>query len=114
MTLQPFDFLVLSAPTGRPDAGPAIAAARAGAIGVLDLELAPDRAAALVQLDRLWRAGTGRRGVLLDDDELLAGLLAERPDGLHTIVLSARYPGSLDDVVRRAHALDVRVLATVT
>ncbi|WP_187368723.1 type I polyketide synthase [Baekduia soli] len=110
--MSPFDFIVLSAPAGRVDAGPAIAAARAGAIGVLDTELAADRAAATAQLERLCRAGAGRTGVLLEDDGLLDAALALREEGLEVVVTSAYYSGDLSKLVVAAHAGGVRVLAT--
>src|SRR4051812_35222277 len=56
------DCLVLT-PPGTPDPALAIAASRAGAVGVVDLSLAGDTDVATEALSGLLRSGRGRRGV---------------------------------------------------
>ncbi|HVL10964.1 MAG TPA: nitronate monooxygenase, partial [Gemmata sp.] len=76
--MEPRDLIVLSLP-GRLDAAPAIAACRAGAVGVLDLEYPPTPAAASAELARLARFAGGPFGVLLhtsDAKDLLPLVLA--------------------------------------
>src|SRR5688572_18415972 len=72
-----FAFAALT-PPGEPDPSIAIAASRAGELGVLNLEYARDEQTALTAIDRLATAvGNRRFGVLVDgaDSELLLALL---------------------------------------
>src|SRR5579884_2626670 len=115
---QDFGFLVLS-PAGRPEAALPIAASRAGAVGVLDLQWcrAPEQAA--VELDRLLRLGRGRLGVLLEGDDaaLLDLVLARANHGLHLVVLAASdsdLVAGLPQTIERLHAAELRVFAQVT
>jgi acyl transferase domain-containing protein/NAD(P)H-dependent flavin oxidoreductase YrpB (nitropropane dioxygenase family) len=108
-----FDFIVLS-PAGAPDPALPIAGARAGALGVLNLEFCDDQAGALVALSRLAALGRGRCGALLDgeDEGLVSAILAEPAPGLDSIILSNTRPErlrSLVDSVRGAglHAYSV-------
>ncbi len=64
-----FDTLVVS-PSGPPDPAIAIAASRAGAIGVLNLEFANDLPASRTAIDALSTYGRGRLGVLLHVESL--------------------------------------------
>ncbi len=61
------DFIVLT-PVGLIDSAVAIAACRAGALGVLDLEFATDRMACQRELDRLARFAPHRFGIQLPVD----------------------------------------------
>ena len=101
------DVLVLS-PAGTPDPTVAIAAARAGAIGALDLQFVddgPDEA-----LARLLELAHGRSAVVLDAaTPLAAALVAAPPVGLHAVVL-AEDPGSgLAPLIAAAHAAGLTV-----
>ena len=87
-----FDFIVLS-PPGPPDATVPIAASRAGALGVVDLQFATEAP----DLTRLSRLSRGRWGVLVATQRLLDAVLADRREGLSAIVLS--HPGP-DDIAR--------------
>ncbi|HEX8855744.1 MAG TPA: beta-ketoacyl synthase N-terminal-like domain-containing protein, partial [Thermoleophilaceae bacterium] len=108
-----FDFAVLS-PAGSPEPSLAIAASRAGALGVLNLEFATDHGAALNELARLSQLGQGRCAALIADEELLTVALAERFDALETIVLPDARVERLDELVRRIHGagLQAHVIAT--
>jgi acyl transferase domain-containing protein/NAD(P)H-dependent flavin oxidoreductase YrpB (nitropropane dioxygenase family)/NAD(P)-dependent dehydrogenase (short-subunit alcohol dehydrogenase family) len=112
-TTPGFDFAVVS-PAGPPDAAVAIAGSRAGAFGVLNLELAVDRGAALEEMDRLARHGRGRWGALLDDGELLAELLSAKPDGLHAVLLSGTTAERLAGAIRSLWRADVRAYVVAT
>jgi acyl transferase domain-containing protein/NAD(P)H-dependent flavin oxidoreductase YrpB (nitropropane dioxygenase family)/NAD(P)-dependent dehydrogenase (short-subunit alcohol dehydrogenase family)/acyl carrier protein len=79
-----------------------VAASRAGAIGVLDLQFADDRAAARSALAELARLGKGRFGVLVGNDEPVLGELVDRPGHRPDAVLLA---GTAPDRLRRLVAL---------
>ncbi len=76
-------------PAGSPDPAPAIAACRAGGLGVLDLEYVSDLAAAREGLARLERFTSSPFGVKLgrDGGEVLA-LLLDGTDRLSTVLLA--------------------------
>ncbi len=92
----------------------AVAASRAGGLGVLDLEHSRDADHALELLRRLSAAAPGRWGVTLGDPELLAAVLNAGLPGLETVVLTGSGSEGLGDLVEAAHRarLDVRVVAT--
>src|SRR5437763_6295842 len=71
--MEPNDLIILT-PTGLTDPALAIAACRAGARGVLNLEFAADAAAVGAAVDRLARFAPGGFGAALgpDGDRLLA------------------------------------------
>ncbi|RIK49504.1 MAG: hypothetical protein DCC57_12720 [Chloroflexi bacterium] len=115
------DFHILAlTPPGSSDPALAIAASRAGAIGICDLEFAgaedgaPSLAAALARVRQYarprhygFRLPARRRG-------LLADLLAHDPGALHCIVLPADDAAQVTDAVAGAHAAGVSVLLEVT
>ena len=110
----PLDFAVLS-PCGRPDARLPIAASRAGALGVLDLQLPCDRRAALDALRDLAERGRGRFGVQVADDEELLGLALEAAARPPDVVLLGGPRGR--DIARhvalaRAHGVRTFLIAT--
>jgi acyl transferase domain-containing protein/NAD(P)H-dependent flavin oxidoreductase YrpB (nitropropane dioxygenase family)/NADP-dependent 3-hydroxy acid dehydrogenase YdfG len=108
-----FGFIALS-PAGPADATVAITGSRAGALGVLNLEFALNRDLALAELGSLSRLGRGRFGVLLHDEELLAAVLAARPDGLGSVLLSSGARERLGDLVARVHDAGLRACAVAT
>src|SRR5262245_18896980 len=95
--------LMVLTPPGWTDSGMAVAACRAGARGVLDLEYAcspADAEAALARLARYAPAGFGVR-VSRDAGELLPVLLALPPGRLAWVVLAGEdHPGRPDWVAR--------------
>jgi NAD(P)H-dependent flavin oxidoreductase YrpB (nitropropane dioxygenase family) len=107
-----FQFIVLC-PTNGPDADIPIAASRAGALGVVNLELA-DPDAGLAQLRRLCAQGRGRRGALIDAEDVLESVLGASLDGLDTIVIASPRVDRLGPLVERVHGagMDAYVLAT--
>jgi acyl transferase domain-containing protein/NAD(P)H-dependent flavin oxidoreductase YrpB (nitropropane dioxygenase family) len=108
-----FQYVVLC-PSGSPDATVPIAASRAGALGVVNLEFAVDLDAGLAQLERLCELGRGRCGVLLDRAETLDAVLGAAPVGLDTILLAntpSEELAALLERVRRA-GMQAYVVAT--
>src|SRR5262245_9282682 len=80
--------ICLSLP-GYPDPSIAIAASRAGALGVLDLEYTRDIDAARAAVARLARWGRGARGVKIDlDNEGFIVLLPELPAEIETVIIA--------------------------
>ena len=87
-----------------------IAAARAGALGVISLEFGPDREAGLAQLRRLGALGRGRAGALIDDREVLESVLAAGGETLDAIVLANLPAESLGSLVESVHAAGLQAL----
>ncbi len=103
-------------PAGLPDPALAIAACRAGAVGVVNAELQADPAwfaAALDAVAARVRVPYGARLPLLDD-AAAAHLLAHAPRGLRWLVLDADAVPAAIDAVQRLRAAGVAVLAEVT
>ncbi|GIJ25223.1 hypothetical protein Vqi01_03850 [Micromonospora qiuiae] len=107
------DFLVFS-PPGFTDPAPAIAASRAGAIGVLNLEFTDDLDAARAGARLLAGQARGRWGVLVDHAgrfvEPLLTMPAQRPD---VVVLPAGVP-ELPAVVAQVRAAGSAVFVVAT
>src|SRR4051794_20286833 len=84
-----FQMIVL-APAGRPDAALAVAASRAGALGLLNLEFSDDLAAMRAAIRDVAEYGRGGFGILLDGeaDGTLVALLDESPASLEVVALS--------------------------
>jgi acyl transferase domain-containing protein/NAD(P)H-dependent flavin oxidoreductase YrpB (nitropropane dioxygenase family) len=108
-----FDFIVLC-PTGLPDASVPIAASRAGALGVVSLDLAVDVDTGLTQLRRLCALGHGRRGALLDSRELLDAVLDASLDGLDAIVLANAPIDELGGLAASAREAGLQVYVVAT
>src|SRR5690348_13062392 len=94
--MRPSDVAVLT-PAGAADASLAIAACRAGALGVLDLEYGAKRQDALRAVARLQQFTTAGYGVKLGPDggELLQPLLAT-PGRLELILLAGGLHAELE------------------
>src|SRR5690348_9529941 len=98
---QTFQFIVQT-PAGLCDPSPAIAACRAGSLGVLDLEyctLSPqagDLAAACAAMNRLAVQGGAPCGIKVTGSNtgLITSLLAAAPDRLGVIILAGGAPAS--------------------
>jgi NAD(P)H-dependent flavin oxidoreductase YrpB (nitropropane dioxygenase family) len=108
-----FDFIILC-PSGSPDATIPIAGARAGALGLVNLEFAIDLDAGLAQLRRLCELGRGRCGALIDDPEVLAAVLAAPPEGLDTIVLANTPLDQLSALVQQVHDAGCKAYVVAT
>lgn len=90
-TLDNFEFFVVS-PAGTWDAGLAIAAARAGGIGLLDLSFCRQPARAAAEATRLRTQGTGRIGLVLDIHDAEVATAALEAIGTCDIVLVTPAP----------------------
>ena len=108
-----FGFIVVS-PAGPPDAALAIAGSRAGALGVLNLEFTTAAEAALGELGRLSRSARRSWGVLVADEELLAGILGERLEGLDAVLISSRTATRLGELIEQVHAAGLKAYAIAT
>ncbi|HEU4657867.1 MAG TPA: nitronate monooxygenase, partial [Capillimicrobium sp.] len=113
-TGRPLDFAVLS-PAGRPDARLPIAASRAGAIGVLDLQFARERSVVLQALRDLAERGRGRFGVHVPaDEELLRLALDASPRPPDVVILGGRPGRDVAAPIALARGRGARTLAIAT
>ena len=108
-----FEFIVVSSPASA-DCAAAIAASRAGALGVADLTFIADPAAALQRLTLLSEHSRGRWGALVDDGPLLAGILGAGPEELDTIIVSSTGTDGLAQLVAQVTGAGRRAYAIAT
>ncbi len=108
-----FEFIVMC-PTGSPDAAVPIAGSRAGALGVVNLELAVDLDAGLAQLRRLCALGHGRCGALLDGQDTLEVVIDASLQGLDTVMLANTPVEELSRLVKLAHGAQLRACVVAT
>src|SRR6266568_4496088 len=108
--------IICLTPAGAADPAIAIAASRAGAWGVLDLELAFDAAAAAAALHRIDRLGRAPFGVKFDGRRaaFLDALTRDLPERARLVVLTPGNPEELAERVRGLRALGVEVLLEAT
>jgi acyl transferase domain-containing protein/NAD(P)H-dependent flavin oxidoreductase YrpB (nitropropane dioxygenase family)/NAD(P)-dependent dehydrogenase (short-subunit alcohol dehydrogenase family)/acyl carrier protein len=108
-----FDFAVLS-PTGCNDPALALAASRAGSVGVLDLRSQADLDGALSLLERAARIAPGRWWVQTDDGEWLDEVLAAGMPGLETILVDGAPSDRLERIVTAVHEAGLGVVVVAT
>ena len=108
-----FEFIVLC-PTGAPDAAVPIAGSRAGALGVVSLELAADLDAGLAQLHRLCERGRGHCGALVDGADVLEAVVGAALDGLDTVLIANAPIDQLARLVAMAHHSHLRACVVAT
>jgi len=86
--------MIVLSPPGLVDASLAIAASRAGEIGILDLEYAQDKEAAGEAVRRLAQYGGNRIGVKLSGrpSHLFTGGISALPDSLSVVILTYSDP----------------------
>jgi hypothetical protein len=94
--MRDFRFLVLT-PPGLLDPALAIAASRAGELGILDLEYASNQEAARWSAVQLTQHARGEYGLKLScqQGELLSELIAWAPESLSLVWLTGRDPQAL-------------------
>ena len=108
-----FEFIVVSS-SACADCAPAIAASRAGAIGVADLSFVGNPAEAVQRVTRMAQQSRGRWGILVDDEPLLAGLIdADLPE-LETVLVSSTDVATLSRLVERVLASGRRAYGVAT
>jgi acyl transferase domain-containing protein/NAD(P)H-dependent flavin oxidoreductase YrpB (nitropropane dioxygenase family)/NAD(P)-dependent dehydrogenase (short-subunit alcohol dehydrogenase family)/acyl carrier protein len=102
---------VLTLP-GLIDPGLAIAASRAGELGILDLEYPGDPCAARSAVKTLGERAKSGFGIKLNgnNSELIAELIGETPDNLKTVVLTSANSATLGPVASRFHEHNLEVL----
>jgi NAD(P)H-dependent flavin oxidoreductase YrpB (nitropropane dioxygenase family) len=113
--MQRFDILALTTP-GLCDPAVAIAASRAGARGILDLEFTRDLAQAAAALDQLQRFARNPYGLKLgrDGQSLVDQLVAQKPADLAWVVLAGGDHSQLRDWVDALHSCQIAVLLEAT
>jgi acyl transferase domain-containing protein/NAD(P)H-dependent flavin oxidoreductase YrpB (nitropropane dioxygenase family)/NAD(P)-dependent dehydrogenase (short-subunit alcohol dehydrogenase family) len=109
-----FDYIVVT-PPGFADPALAIAASRAGALGVLDLQFLDDEEVALAAVNILARQSRNRCGIRLDSSAspVFDRVLSDLPDALSVAILSPIDPKRVVDRVRGLHARNLTVLLEV-
>ncbi|MGH9222675.1 MAG: beta-ketoacyl synthase N-terminal-like domain-containing protein, partial [Acidimicrobiales bacterium] len=107
------DVMVVS-PAGLPDARLAIGGSRAGAVGLVDLEFAAGRDAAVAAFARLADLGRGRIGVLVAEQALLDAVLDQPVRSPDVVVLAGGFdPDRAGGVVEALHGRGIAVLGVV-
>src|SRR5438128_5480127 len=107
------DFRIIClTPAGAADPAIAIAASRAGALGVLDLELALDGQAAAAALRKMERLCRSSFGVKLDGRRIdfLDAVARALPERARLVILGPGDPVALGERVRSLRAGGVEVL----
>ncbi|HUO71709.1 MAG TPA: SDR family NAD(P)-dependent oxidoreductase [Solirubrobacteraceae bacterium] len=92
----------------------AVAASRAGSLGVVDLQFATERESAIARLAPLATHARGRWGAVLDDENLLSAVSDANLPGLDTVIVAAADSGRLGELVGRARHAGVRAVAVAT
>ncbi len=113
--MEPSDLIVLT-PAGAADPSLAVAACRAGARGVLDLEWAANTPRAADAVGRLARFAPNGYGVKLGPDAgpLLTTLLGSNAGKLSSVILAGGDHPALGEWVARFREADVEVLVEAT
>src|SRR5437899_1032440 len=98
--MKPFEIIVLTPPESA-DPSVAIAAGRAGALGVLNMELLQDPQAAKAALSAMSRHARRETGIKLNgaSTDLIHRLTPELPASVHFIILTAGDESSLPESV---------------
>jgi len=110
-----FQFIVVT-PPAQSDPATAIAASRAGAIGILDCQFISDEQITREALRRLAAFGRNKRGVKIDgfDEDWAARVISWTPAELSVVVFTGCTPGFLEQQIRLFHKRDVTVLLECT
>lgn len=113
--MQRFQVFVYT-PPGIPDPSMAIAASRAGSLGVLDLEYTRDKRATLDAIEKLSRYARNEFGVKLDSraGKFLTEVTSGLPQQLTTVILTYSDTQILKKQVRALHLRKLRVLLEAT
>jgi acyl transferase domain-containing protein/NAD(P)H-dependent flavin oxidoreductase YrpB (nitropropane dioxygenase family)/NAD(P)-dependent dehydrogenase (short-subunit alcohol dehydrogenase family) len=108
--------LVALTPPAMLEPSIAIAASRAGALGVLDLEFADDERAAQQAVDKLARHTQQPCGVKLagGTEQLTGAILGRLPDAVGTVLLTPDHPDNLLRHVETLHRQSRKVLLEAT
>ena len=104
--------LAVLTPPGLIEPPTAIAASRAGELGVLDLEYAKDNWVALRAIKQLAHAARSDFGIKINSDrsDFVSALMSELPQRLKTIVLTPTDPQILRPLIRSINKKNLTVL----
>jgi acyl transferase domain-containing protein/NAD(P)H-dependent flavin oxidoreductase YrpB (nitropropane dioxygenase family) len=107
--------MIVLTPPGLADPSIAIAASRAGGLGVLDLEYVQDRQTALSGIRELARHARSDSGIKLNgrDEEFLKQVVSDLPTQLRLVIL-ASIPSQPTEVVELLHRKNLTVLLEAT
>ncbi|MFO0752029.1 MAG: SDR family oxidoreductase [Thermodesulfovibrionales bacterium] len=110
-----FECIALT-PGGLPEPAIAVAAARAGGIGVLDLEYTDDVRTAHQSIGIMAREAGGRCGIKVNcgDDAFVAALLPELPECIEVAILTGGDPDQVIQSAAAFHRRARRVILEVT
>ena len=112
-----FEMIVLTPPgVVEPSVALAIAATRAGGLGMLDFEYAVDPDPAIRAIGTVAEAARTTFGIKVsgDAEDFLAGLTARRPERLGVVLLTSRQPEVLRRPVKALHERKLTVLLEAT
>ncbi len=113
---QPYLQVIALTLPGTADPAVAIAASRAGAIGVVDLQYMRDESQALAAVARLAQYGRGRVGVKVEDasPSFLTSVLLLAPPHLNVAVVTPTSLEGTSAAVQALHGRNVHVLVEAT
>ncbi len=108
--------LLVLTPAGSPNPSLAIAASRAGGLGVLDLEYTRDQQAALNGLQKLARYARNDFGIKVDGDDIqfLTMVTSDLPKDLKAVILTYSDPQKLEEEVQALHGKGLSVILEST
>jgi NAD(P)H-dependent flavin oxidoreductase YrpB (nitropropane dioxygenase family) len=110
-----FQVIALTLP-GMPKPAVAIAAGRAGGLGVLDLEYTRDKSAAIEAIRQLCHHTQGTCGIKLDsaDGKFFNDLMSSLPAGLKAVILTCSDAQKLRRQIQALHHLQLTVFLETT
>jgi acyl transferase domain-containing protein/NAD(P)H-dependent flavin oxidoreductase YrpB (nitropropane dioxygenase family)/NAD(P)-dependent dehydrogenase (short-subunit alcohol dehydrogenase family)/acyl carrier protein len=115
LMVQGFQLIALT-PPGLVDASIAIAACRAGGLGVLDLEYTRNASAAIAAIAKLAQHAKQACGIKIDAnaEEFVADVSSRLPEQIKVAILTAAHPDILRWQVHRLRSRSVRILLEIT
>ena len=113
--MKPFQFIALT-PPGLADPSIAIAASRAGELGVFDLEYAENDRVALSGISKIAQYSNRDCGVRLDgrDVKFINRVRSDLPKQIQVVILSQSDPGALRLQIKTFHDQNLFVLVETT
>ncbi len=115
MGVRPFQIMALT-PPGLPDPSIAIAASRAGGVGILDLEYAKDINVAVRSIKKMVKHTTSACGIKLNgqDGSFINHLASDLPEAIGYIIITLCKPEELKKYVNDFHLHDCQVILEIT